>query len=92
MHVQVYSDSLTGLAKLDSLSILLNEDSFLLDKIWGCYKAMGDVSFHFVPHEYNRVAHSLARHALGLVYPVTWSVADSPPWLIHNVHADLLDP
>ena len=71
MHVQVYSDSLTGLAKLDSPSILFNEDSFLLDKIWGCCKAMGDVSFHFVPHEYNRVAHSLACHALGLVYLVT---------------------
>ncbi|KAL5537585.1 hypothetical protein UlMin_044677 [Ulmus minor] len=45
----------------------VEQADFLLDKIWGCCKAMGDVSFHFVPREYNRVAHSLARHALGLI-------------------------
>ncbi|KAL5576146.1 hypothetical protein UlMin_017845 [Ulmus minor] len=87
-NLQVFSDSLGAIAKINSPSSMSNEDGFAVEDIHKLQQDLLIQSFLHVPRMVNCVAHAIARFALLVSAPLCWNNLNSLSWLRDLVNAD----
>ena len=84
-NIQVYSDVMAEVSKLNSSILSENEDGLIIRDIKQKFISLNVSSIWFMSHSYNVVAHSLARHALNISTHMSQGALNGPSWLTYVV-------
>ena len=85
----MYNDASVEVSKIKAIEAPpANEDGLLVRDIWQYGIEVNVLSFKYINHLCNGVAHSLARQALRLLSPCLWSFPFEPPWIIFVLAAN----